>query len=335
MIRLTALWALSEAGLGGLLHLLRTPFTGLLVGSVAVVLISLMAYVSDKPYKSIPKALILVLIVKMTISPHSPLPAYLAVSFQGILGAILFSIIPSFRVSCMLLGLISLMESALQKLITLTIIFGNSIWDSLDLFVDFIMKKLSWIDQTQSVNGSLWIVLYYVSLYAVFGLIVGYFASLIPTKVDETLPQIHKYDFKLNPLYKVQGKTEKPQWWKSNKLRGLVLIVLIIVALFLLVPEARVVLNPIWIFFRVLLVLAAWYFIVAPILIRLFKSFLDKKTSQYRQEVNTALALIPVFRQLVFTVWDSLAGLKGLKRVKSFAIRMIALALVYNEADHE
>ncbi|NJO01983.1 MAG: hypothetical protein HC880_10065 [Bacteroidia bacterium] len=38
--RLTALWALNEAGLGGLMHAVRTPFTGVVVGGLAIMLIS-------------------------------------------------------------------------------------------------------------------------------------------------------------------------------------------------------------------------------------------------------------------------------------------------------
>ena len=41
--RLTALWAFTESGLGGIMHALQIPFTGLLVGGMAVIMISLIA----------------------------------------------------------------------------------------------------------------------------------------------------------------------------------------------------------------------------------------------------------------------------------------------------
>ena len=34
--RLTALWALNECGLGGILHAVKSPFTGLVLGSIAM-----------------------------------------------------------------------------------------------------------------------------------------------------------------------------------------------------------------------------------------------------------------------------------------------------------
>ena len=51
--RLTALWALSEAGLGGILHALQSPFTGLFVGGFAIILISLIAYFADDKWETI------------------------------------------------------------------------------------------------------------------------------------------------------------------------------------------------------------------------------------------------------------------------------------------
>jgi len=333
MIRLTALWALSEAGLGGLLHLLRTPFTGLLVGSVAVVLIGLMAYVSDNPLKTIPKALVLVLIVKMTISPHSPLPAYLAVSFQGLFGALVFSLIPSFRISCLLLGFFALMESALQKILTLTIIFGKSIWESLDLFVDYVLSKMAWIDTGESVNGSLWIVVYYVSMYAIFGLIVGYFASVIPQKVNELLPKLEQERLHVNPHYQAAGRSRKGPWWKSNKFKFLTAILIVIILVFWFVPGAERYLNPLWVVGRVVLVLALWYLLVAPFLLKLFQRFLDKKAGEYNREVRKALSLVPVFRQLVFSVWEATSAYSGFTRGKEFVIRMIGYALIYQPDD--
>ena len=41
--RLTALWAFAESGLGGMLHALQLPFTGLIVGGLSVIIITLIA----------------------------------------------------------------------------------------------------------------------------------------------------------------------------------------------------------------------------------------------------------------------------------------------------
>ena len=54
--RLTALWAFSESGLGGIMHALKIPFTGLVVGGMSVIMISFIAQLSANHYKEILKS---------------------------------------------------------------------------------------------------------------------------------------------------------------------------------------------------------------------------------------------------------------------------------------
>lgn len=61
--RLTALWALAESGLGGYMHAMKIPFTGIVLGGTAIVVISLIAWFSTTPFKSIIRATLLVLLV--------------------------------------------------------------------------------------------------------------------------------------------------------------------------------------------------------------------------------------------------------------------------------
>src|SRR3954471_18113921 len=105
--RLIALWVLSEAMLGGIIHGLKIPVSGLLVGGSAVLCISLIAwYVPVKG--SIFKATVIVAVFKMMLSPQAPFPAYIAVLFQGVLGELLFWNKRFYKVSCMLFALLAL-----------------------------------------------------------------------------------------------------------------------------------------------------------------------------------------------------------------------------------
>ncbi len=129
--RITALWALSEAALGGLLHAIKIPFTGLFIGGSAVIFITLIAFFNSER-GTILKATLIVMMVKAIVSPHSPINAYLAVAFQGIIGEMLFLLIPSKNIAALLLGFLSLLESALQKLLVITIVFGQNVWEAID-----------------------------------------------------------------------------------------------------------------------------------------------------------------------------------------------------------
>mgnify|MGYP000349605185 FL=1 len=119
--RLIALWVLCEAMLGGIIHGLKLPVSGLFVGGAAVIIISLMAYYT--PQKgSILKATIIVAIFKMMLSPQSPPPAYFAVFFQGLLAELVFFNRKFFTLSCFLLAVLSMVESAIQRILVLMII---------------------------------------------------------------------------------------------------------------------------------------------------------------------------------------------------------------------
>lgn len=121
---LTVLWALGEVGLGGILHATGIPLSGLLVGGWSVACIALMA-LQGASGKDILTSLGQVLLVKLALSPHAPPTAYMAVAFQGLLGAAVFSWLP-WRVGVMLLAVLSQVESAAQRLLTLTLFVGTS-----------------------------------------------------------------------------------------------------------------------------------------------------------------------------------------------------------------
>ena len=126
--KITALWAFSEAALGGILHAFKIPFRGVFVGGSAVILISLIAYFSSNR-GTILKSTLLVILIKGIISPHTPVTAYFAVLIQGAIGELLFFQKRFFKTSSLLLGIITLLYSSTQKILILTIVlatrFGN------------------------------------------------------------------------------------------------------------------------------------------------------------------------------------------------------------------
>jgi hypothetical protein len=85
-----------------------------------------------------------VLIVKAMVSPHTPFPAYIAVSFQGFIGFVLYSFLGINFYSIFLLATITMIESAIQKLIILTLFFGKPLWKSVDVFIEF-YSTTNWI----------------------------------------------------------------------------------------------------------------------------------------------------------------------------------------------
>src|SRR5688572_3435954 len=138
--RLIALWVLCEAMLGGIIHGFRIPVSGLVVGSAAVICICLIAWYA--PSKgAILKATVIVAVFKMMLSPHSPPPAYIAVFFQGLLGEMIFSKRRFYKAGCMILAILALIESGLQRIIVLTIVYGNDFWKAVNDFINGLTRQ--------------------------------------------------------------------------------------------------------------------------------------------------------------------------------------------------
>ncbi len=326
LLRLTALWALNEAALGGLLHLFRSPFTGIFVGGSAVLLIALIAHWSEKPARDIPKALLVVLIIKAVVSPHAPLPAYVAVSFQGLLGALLFSALPSFRLSALLLGFLALVEAALQKLLITTLLFGMPIWESIDLFIDHILRKMQLLGQG-SVEGSTWLIGLYVGLYALAGLVVGWTAGWLPAEAEREAQRTSLPD-QVEALAAIAPKPPKPAW-KKRWVWAILGLLLFMTAVYYLVPAARPQWSPVWLIVRTFAVMGLWYFLLSPALMWLLRRFLRKQAQSYEREVQEAMDMLPAFRQLLKTAWKETRALKGWARWKTLLLRTIAYTLNY------
>ena len=88
--KLIALWAFSESALGGILHAFQFPFSGILLAGFAVTIICAIGYYSEKPSADILYGTMIAIAVKLTLSPHSPVTAYIAVAFQGFCGLVFF-----------------------------------------------------------------------------------------------------------------------------------------------------------------------------------------------------------------------------------------------------
>ncbi len=329
LIRLTALWALNEAGLGGLMHLFRSPFTGIFVGGAAILLIAMIGHIAKRPGPAILRALLLVLIIKGMVSPHSPLPAYLAVSFQGLMGALLFSLLPSFRLAALLLGVLGLLEAALQKLLVLTVLFGMPLWESIDAFIDYVLQKFGLLADGAGVQGSLWLIGLYVGLYLASGLLIGWLAGRLPAEVKAAAARLSLPAVKPDTAEEGEKPARRPIWQRPI-VRWIAFILLALLGIYLLAPASRQLLSPLWLLARVVGIIAAWYFLLSPLLMRLLKHFLKKKASGYREEVETALELLPVFRYLARAAWAETRGMNGWRRWKELSVRLIAYSLLYS-----
>ncbi len=325
MERLTALWALNEAGLGGLIHAFQIPFTGIVVGSTAVILIALIAFFAERKSAAILKATVIVLLIKAAVSPHTPLPAYVAVAFQGLAGSLLFAFLPTPRLAALMLGLLALWQGAVQKLLVMTLLYGAPLWESVDAVGRWILERLGGGPGTLSPTG--WFLTLYLGYYTLGGLVTGWLAGTLPREIARVLKESPPPE----PV-----ATEKPvapagpstkRWWRRTPFKaGLALAVLLII-LTRLYPGDEGLARGVRVLARVLIVIAVWMLAVRPLARRLLARFQRREQGVYGAEVARTLDQLPALRRAAALAWTQTHHARGVRRWKRFLVRLVVQAL--------
>jgi hypothetical protein len=316
--RLTALWALNESGLGGFLHVFNTPFTGLIVGGIAILLISLIAYYADDKWQAILKAVVIVLIIKMAVSPYSPFGAYVAVSFQAVFGAFLFSKFSWKGATIIVLGMVTFLESALQKLLILTIVYGTELWEAIDLYGLWVQKKLNFISETSTTS---FLVMLYLAVYGVCGILVGIYIK----KIINIIAHKGEADFYLEAeINKPENQKNKASFKTKIIWVWLITVAVIVLAFSFFGGNLFGWQKAIYILLRSFLILMLWYLVIGPFLLTVIRKYLNKKESQYKEDITNAMDLFPYFRRILSFTWQETKHLKGYTRFKYFMANSIS-----------
>jgi len=332
VFRLTALWALAESGLGGWMHALGLPFTGIFIGGFAVIIVSLLAspllssseQAQASIFSRIVKATFLVLLVKAAVSPQSPPPAYIAVAFQGFIGAVFFKFF-TFRLACVLLGVIAMIESAVQRVIIATIIFGRSLWEAIDSFFTGVVKELH---LPGNLSFSFWIIILYTALYALWGLILGLWMIKLPGQIKEKAKTVHDR-ISLDTTGDISTSPhKKPIWQKAVT----ILLVLIFISLVFYFGEESMG-RALYVLVRSIAVIAFLVFIFNPFFRYLMQLWLAKTNKSNNSAVKEVLTTLPELRSYIKPAFrQATLHHKGLSRYKEFVLILIILSL-YPKAD--
>jgi hypothetical protein len=322
---LIALWVLCEALLGGIIHGLKLPVSGLVVGSGAIICICLIAYYV--PMKgAIIKATVIVAIFKMMLSPHSPPTAYVAVFFQGCLGQLLFLNLRFFKFSCLVLGFLSMIESAVQRIFVLIILYGTNLWNAVDQY----LSKLT--NQEIITNYTLMIAAGYILLHAVVGLLVGGFSANIATKSKEWISM--KIFFEEAPKQKTIEKFQAPS--RSKRIMRLSFFIIWILLIIAFLQSITGFGNPIipahvslQILFRSFLIVLTWYFLISPIVLAMMKKRLEKQKENNRGDIQQVMLILPSIKYLVSKSWQMSEGERKFARLKMFLKILLVNLLHY------
>jgi hypothetical protein len=312
--RLTALWAFAESGLGGMLHAFHIPVTGLVLGSISVICISMIASFSGKRKANILKSLLIVLIIKAVVSPQTPFPAYIAVGFQGLIGFIFYSVARINFISILLVAVLSMLESALQKLIMVALFFGGSLWAALDEMVKFIVKPLG----LETGSGSMFIIGCYLFIYLAGGILTTIVAY-----------KLVKQRFRLDGVIIYENTAVEVSRTESRKRIKWILLmtglILLVFSGFYNGKGAAIVQPVAW----TIVVITGWYFVIVPLITSLLQKILMRSGSKYQAEAMEIISFFPFIRQIANRSWKATENKTILSRIPSFVIILFTTLLSF------
>ncbi len=331
-MKITALWAFSESVFGGILHALTIPLRGLFISGAAVLFISLIALFS-KSNKEILKSTLIVILIKALVSPHSPLTAYFALSVQGVIGYLLFSTKKFYAISAVALGFLILFFSGIQKIVVLTILFGNNLWKSINVFVDQVLIDFFNPGINSNVNYGYLLAGIYVSIHLLAGVFIGFYAGRLPKKIDLFLQNNLPVKFDETDLnYPRKNKKRKKKSWLLRPTGIIIMSVLVLLlVLTYIFPTALDIatIEIIIMLIRSVVLTFIWYVLLAPVVKKLFKRFLLNKKSVYAKEIDEMMNMFPQFRKVVSYCWQNSQSKTGLKRIYYFLSTSFYYLLLY------
>jgi hypothetical protein len=316
-IRLTALWAFIEAGLGGFLHALHLPFTGLVLGGFALLIISLLAKNSPRPFFDIIAATMVVIAIKALVNPSTP-AAFLAVGFQGVLGACVYSISKNCFVSHFIFGTFSMLESAAQKLLMLTIFFGKTFWEGLDGLGLQVAKIFGFSPENMSNK----IVLSYLGIFFIWGVLLAIWMYQLPQQIEK-----RKNWYKIN-----KQEINTLQINKNNKSIKILFLIFLLIALstFFWNKEKGLSEGLIYLF-RTLGIFSFWQLLLLPFLAKGIAKWSNtrKDKDPLLHDVQNTLPSVKSTAPYIYKMVQE--KFSGLRKWKEFVLALIVLNVYHQE----
>lgn len=324
--RLTALWALNECGLGGFLHALQSPFTGLLVGSIAMICIAFICSLADNKWQTVMMSLAIVLVIKALVSPHSSPTAYIAVIFQGVIGAVIYRFIPGLLKSSLLFVSIGLIESAIQRLLTLTILYGNTIWEAVNIWGTWVTGQWGII---LPFSSSRLIIFFYLAIHLGAGMAIGWLIFRTIRAVKDHWGEA-KYHLRLSAEDKkefINSNIGHKKKWKRYVF--FFVLTIIIVFAYSLHDGATGIQKGLIAILRAIAILALWFVFIAPVMIHLLQKWLHKKHQQLTKEITSTMEMFPQIIWIIDKAWKETVHLRFFNRWKSFLLHSFLYILQY------
>lgn len=267
--------------------MMKLPFTGLILGGLACIIVVLIARLSDNLQKDIVRSMMIVCLIKLSVSPHTPFTAYIAVGFQGLFAMLVYRWFGLRSISILFVCMICMLESALQKLLVLTLIFGNPLWDAVNSFGDSVLKNFG-VDQGYSASNIL------IGLYLIIYSITGICIALIINHLLKILNNPEKVllyeNIQQNAVPLNAPNPSKKSVFRKNTALLIITIILVSAVLY---SGSEIWKNALYLLLRSFIILFLLYKVFSPVLLYFLQKWLSKKQSASQLNLKLTMDLFP------------------------------------------
>lgn len=314
--RITPLWAFNESAFGGTLHIFNIPLKGIIISNFAVLLISLLAEAFKEKGKIL-KSTLSVLIVKWTVAPHTPLTAYFAVAIQGLMGELVYFNGKVTKIRIFLFALFISIITGFQKVIILTILYGNTLWKSIDELINSALKFF-FLDSSYT-NFSLIIILAYVSIHLAAGVLNSfYIMHLIKSLKNYSVELINELKNQLNLVGINESQKKKRKKISIHFIIIFSSLIVVLFSYFVISNNNDSVINLLFMIIRAVTIIILWYFVIGPLIRKWANRFFEKKQMQFGIDAVSLINQIPSIKATAFQVWNGIKSDKGIKKYFKF-----------------
>jgi hypothetical protein len=191
---------------------------------------------------------------------------------------------------------------------------GSSFWKAVNQFIQKLTKQETTTSYSNLIAGG------YILLHAVVGIIIGMSIVNLVHKSNTWRSEHSKYLITIT----AGSPQDENKLKRSKKLKG-ILVGLWLILLFLLLQayfypsHSFITLNEVTdLIIRFILILAAWYLFIAPLVMRLIKQFLQRQQHLNKEEMRKVMEMLPGTKYIFKASWQLSGEKKGYGRLKLF-----------------
>ena len=307
--RIIAIWILCECLLGGILHSFKLPITGIFVGSFISICIVLIAHYYPKR-GAIIRAAIAVALCKLILSPTATPMSYFAMCFQAIAGEIIFlSDRNVFKMASFLFILVTMLESALQRVLVIIIVWKTPSLNAINKFI----KDVS--QQSYLNNYAMGYFAGFVCIHIIIGFFLGRLSAKLPSKIEGIQTQ-------KNLIENINSKNIIASAKAKNKILPFILWLILCVVLIqpFVFPNNPIIKEDgvLHLIIRFLVALLTWSIIINPVLLNAAEKKSFQSSSKFESALQQIALLFPSINYIFKQSWTKAASQKESNRINAF-----------------